>query len=76
MTPRDPDPDPRAARRFALIQAVRIAGLAALLAGIAVLAGALSWPRGAGAALVVAGAMGTFLAPTLLARRWSSRRRR
>ncbi len=70
-----PDPDPRAGQRFAFMQATRIAGIAALLLGIAVLADALAWPRGAGAVLVVAGAAGTFLIPTLLARRWSSRRR-
>lgn len=65
-----------AMRRFALIGAARLAGVALLLAGIAVLAGALAWPVALGAALVVAGAVGTFLAPVLLARRWSSRGRR
>ncbi len=66
----------RARRRFALIQLVRLAGIAALLGGVAVLAGALAWPDLVGAALALAGAAAAFLAPTLLARRWSSRRRK
>jgi len=70
---RDTGADP-AARRFAMISAVRLGGIAALLAGIAVLRGALDWPALAGMALVAIGMVGTFLAPTLLARRWSSRR--
>jgi len=69
------DLDP-AKRRFLTISAVRIAGIAALLAGVAVLSDALALPDLVGMALVVAGAVGTFLAPTLLARRWSSNRRR
>jgi len=63
-----------AARRFAIISAVRLGGVAAFLAGIAVLGDALDWPDAAGIALIAIGALGTFLAPTLLARRWSSRR--
>ncbi len=75
--PQDQAPDEALAmRRFALIGVVRLAGVALLLAGIAVIAGALAWSFALGTALVVAGAIGAFLAPVLLARRWSSRRRR
>ena len=73
MTPQD---DQQAARRFAIIQCVRIGGIALLLAGIAGLAEALAISREVAAVLVVAGALATFLAPTLLARRWSTRNRR
>lgn len=64
----------RAALRFAIISIVRLGGIGALLTGIAVLAGALDWPLIAGLVLLAAGAAGAFLAPTLLARRWSSKR--
>ena len=70
-----PDAD-IARQRFLIINAVRLAGIALLLAGIAVLRGTWVLPNGAGPALVVAGAFGAFLAPTLLARRWSSNKRR
>jgi len=66
----------QARRRFALLNAVRLASIAAFLLGVAVLAEALAWPRVLGAALVAAGAFGAFLAPVLLSRRWSTRRRR
>ena len=68
--------DARAARRFAIISAVRLVGVAAFLAGIAVLADALDWPAVIGVLLVIAGAFGTFLAPVLLARQWSTNPRR
>jgi threonine/homoserine efflux transporter RhtA len=67
--------DALARRRYGLIQGTRLAGIAALLVGLAVLTKTLVWPQALGAVLVVAGAFGTFLAPVLLARRWSSRRR-
>lgn len=75
MTGRSPDrePDP-ARRRFAIIQLVRLAGIAGFLAGITALAGSLAWPRPIGMTLVAAGAFGTFLVPRLLARRWHSDR--
>lgn len=65
-----------ARRRFFAIQAVRLAGIVLLLLGIAVLAEVLGWPHAMGMVLIAAGAVGTFLAPMLLARRWSSRARR
>ena len=64
----------RAARRYLAIQLVRMGGIACFLAGIAILAGTLAAPRIAAMVLVVLGAFATFLAPVLLARRWSSRR--
>jgi hypothetical protein len=73
--PDEQGPDEQARRRFALMSGVRLAGIAAFLLGIAVLAEGLAWPQGTGVVLVAAGAFGAFLAPQLLARRWSSRRR-
>ena len=69
-----PADDALARRRFAVITGVRLGGIGAFLVGIAILAGALATPAAAGYGLVVAGAVCAFLAPTLLARRWSTRR--
>ena len=62
-----------AKRRFTIINAVRLGGIAAFLIGVATLADALGLPDALGFVLVAAGAIGVFLAPTLLARRWSTR---
>ena len=67
--------DARAMRRFFAIGVVRLGSVAAFLGGIAVLSHALAWPIALGVLLVVAGAFGTFVAPRLLARRWSTNRR-
>ena len=69
--PRDP-----AARRFAILQMVRLVSVLAFLAGIAVLGGSLAWPQAVGMVLVAVGAFGTFVAPRLLARRWHSDRQK
>ena len=74
MTP--PDDEDLARRRFGIINAVRLAGIAMLLIGIAILSDALGLPDVVGYALVAVGAIDTFLVPTLLARRWSSRGKR
>lgn len=71
-----PTDEGAARRRFAIINAVRLSGIAMLLTGIATLSDAIGLPDAVGYVLVAAGAVGTFLAPTLLARRWSSRHKR
>ncbi len=63
-------------RRFLIINMVRIAGVAVLLTGVAVLGEVLEWPQPLGLALILLGGIGTFLLPTMLARRWSSKRQR
>lgn len=66
----------RAKQRFMAINVARIAGVLMVLAAIAVLNGALPLPDWAGYALVIAGMFATFVAPTLLARRWSTNAKR
>ncbi|MFT4026870.1 MAG: hypothetical protein QM676_08730 [Novosphingobium sp.] len=70
MTP-DPARDPAQARFFA-IQAVRLAGVAQVLLGIAVIYGKLDWPMLAGYFLFLNGLFDALFLPTLLARRWKT----
>lgn len=65
--------DPAKARFFA-IQGVRISGTILTMLGIAVLAGKTDLPRLAGYVLAVVGLVDALIVPTLLARRWSSRK--
>jgi hypothetical protein len=62
----------RAKGRFMLINAMRIAGVVMILAGIAVFNNALPLPDWAGYVLLVLGMIETFITPTLLARMWST----
>ena len=66
-------PDPAAAR-WAILQAVRAAGVAMVLLGLVIVArrAFVAVPDELGYALVVAGLVDTFVAPRLLARRWRS----
>ena len=68
-----PTDEDLARRRFATITAVRLGGIGAFLLGILTLAEVIALPGALAYVLVAAGAVGTFLAPTLLARRWSTR---
>lgn len=62
----------RARGRFMLINAMRIAGVVMILAGIAVFNNALPLPHWAGYVLLVLGMIETFITPTLLAGVWST----
>lgn len=64
-----------AKRRFTTINLVRLAGVAQVLLALAVFNEALDWPQWAAVLLLVNGMADTFLIPTLLARRWSTRER-
>ena len=66
---RDPARDPAKAR-FAIINLVRLTGVAMVLLGILVAEGVIEWPMEAAYALVVLGMIEVFLMPRLLARRW------
>ncbi len=66
----------RAKGRFMAINAARIAGVVMVLAAIAVFNGALPLPEWAGYAFVIAGMFATFVAPTLLSRKWSTNEKR
>ena len=65
-----------AARRFMMINLMRIAGVAMVLAGIAVFNDALSLPDWAGWVLIVLGMFEAFVTPTLLSRLWNTNRPR
>ena len=63
--------DPAKGRYF-IIQAVRWAGVAQVLLGIAVMVGKLDWPPLAGWFLAANGLVDVVAIPQLLARRWRS----
>lgn len=66
----------RARKRFMVIGAMRFGGVMMILAGIAVINGALALPEWAAWVLIALGMAGTFVVPTVLARTWSTNRRR
>lgn len=64
--------DDLARRRFFILQAVRMAGVAMVLTGLAITQGAIDLPQAAGVALVAAGFIDVFFVPRLLAKKWKS----
>ena len=60
----------KAARRFFLLQAIRLSGVVLILLGAMTLAGTLAWPQMVGVVLLVGGAVDFFLMPVLLAKHW------
>ncbi|WP_341711116.1 hypothetical protein [Erythrobacter sp.] len=66
------DQDERAARRFWLLQFMRLSGLALVLVGAMILAGTIEQSKAVGAALFVIGAVDFFVMPIVLARKWKS----
>lgn len=61
-----------AKRRYFTIQAVRLAGVAMVFLGIAVIYGKLKWPDLVGYFLFLNGLFDALFLPTLLARRWKT----
>ncbi len=66
-------PDP-ARRRFFIIQAVRIAGVACVVAGMLASTGRVSGPVWFGYVLLALGLLGVFVLPPMLVRRWRTPR--
>jgi hypothetical protein len=64
------DDDTLARNRFTLLNLVRLAGLAMVLAGIAIHYGRIAAPEPAAWLLVAAGLVDFFFVPNLLARNW------
>lgn len=62
--------DDLARRRFFIIQALRLGGLALVVLGVAIIAGKLPLPEAAGYVLFLAGAADALFVPPLLARIW------
>lgn len=71
MASRPPENDDDVARnRWALMQAVRLAGAAMALIGLLIVSGRIGAPELAGYVLVLFGLLDFFFVPTILARRW------
>ena len=62
-----------ALRRFWLLNALRLAGLIAVLIAIAGLGDRIAMPQALAAALLVSGVGLFFVAPMMIARRWKKR---
>lgn len=61
-----------ARNRFFIMNAVRFAGVAQVIIGMAVAAGRLGLPEWAGWVLIASGMLEAFVIPQVLARRWRS----
>lgn len=59
-----------ARRRYYTIEAVRWAGIAMVMLGIAVLAGKIDWPPLAGWLIAANGVVDALIVPIMLAKRW------
>lgn len=60
--------------RFAIIQLVRIFGVACVIAGMAIGARKVDWPLWVGYLLIANGLIDVFVVPKVLARKWRSPR--
>jgi hypothetical protein len=63
-----------ARRRFFTIQAVRLAGVAGVVAGMLASNGRLPGPTWLGYGLIAAGLVGVFVLPPILVRKWRTPR--
>ena len=68
------DQDQTARNRWAVIQAMRLGGVAMAVVGLLVTGDVILLPRVAGYVLLAIGLLDVFVVPTLLARKWSTRR--
>ena len=66
----DPVSEETARNRWAVIQAVRLGGVALVLVGILIRYAVIPAPAAVGFVLMAVGLIDVFLVPTLLARRW------
>jgi len=62
--------DETARNRWAVIQAMRIAGVVMVLVGILIARQVIAAPALAGYALIVVGLLDVFMVPMVLARKW------
>lgn len=73
-----PAPTPEetvAAKRYTVMNLVRIGSIAAVVVGIAIAQGALSLPYALGVGIALAGLLAFFFGPALLAKRWKAKDR-
>lgn len=59
-----------ARRRFAVLNVIRLCGLALVMFGLAITQGVIDLPRELGIALAIIGLFDFFFVPRLFARRW------
>lgn len=60
----------QAKRRFAVLNAMRLGGLALVMFGLAITQGVIDLPRELGMGIAVIGLLDFFLLPRLLSKRW------
>lgn len=70
----DPDPEAVARNRWAVMTAVRMAGVAMVVAGVMMLRGVIPGPDVAAYLLLAVGLVDTFVVPQVLARKWRTPR--
>lgn len=70
----DPNPDDVARNRWAVMTAVRLAGVGMVVAGVLMLRGVLPGPALAAYLLLAVGLVDTFVVPQVLARKWRTPR--
>lgn len=70
--PSDPEGEARAARRFWIVQGLRLLGLTLALAGAMAVAGTLDLNQAQGAVLLIGGAVAFFFLPVLMAKHWKA----
>lgn len=74
--PKDNDADAtRAAWRYQIMSAIRLAAILGVVAGIAIAQGALAAPYALGVVLAVIGVVAFFFAPPMLAKKWKAQDR-
>lgn len=66
---REPDP---AKRRFFIIQALRLSGVAMVMTGMLIFTGKIALPAAAGYVLAVIGLIDALIMPTVLSRKWKT----
>jgi uncharacterized membrane protein YhaH (DUF805 family) len=72
---KDTPPTPaeaQAAKRYTVMNLVRLASVFAVILGIAIAQGALALPYALGVVIALGGALAFFFGPTLLVRRWKA----
>ncbi|UAB79084.1 hypothetical protein INR77_05185 [Erythrobacter sp. SCSIO 43205] len=66
------DEEAMAAKRYTVMNIVRLASIPAVLLGIAIAQGAIELPYALGVVLAIAGLLAFFFVPALLAKRWKA----
>ncbi|MFU7528842.1 hypothetical protein [Qipengyuania sp. ASV99] len=70
-TPASPE-EARAARRYMVMNAVRVLSILGVIGGLAIARGVIALPYALGAALAIVSMVAFFFAPPVLAKRWKA----